>query len=155
MQSSTGGISLPPLDHIGLIVKDLKKTTEYLSSTLGAGPWQIHEGIEYYKEEIGIDELDVGEPFGLKEAQAKLGTEVLEVLQPTDGKRSVYSKFLEANGEGLHHLAYSVPNWEEMVSYLLEHGGRLIACGYFEGYRWYYIETKPGGIVIELTNIPR
>ena len=124
MQSSTGGISLPPLDHIGLIVKDLKKTTEYLSSTWGAGPWHIHESIEYYKEEIGIDELDVGEPFGLKEAQGKLGAEMLEVIQPTDGKRSVYSKFLEANGQGLHHLAYTVPNWEEMVSYLLEHGGR-------------------------------
>ena len=87
MQSGSGGIALPTIGHIGVVAKDLDKTTQYLSSTWGAGPWEVHEGIEYYKEGIAVDELDVGEPFGLKEALGKLGTVMVEVIQRLDEKR--------------------------------------------------------------------
>lgn len=148
MQSDTGAIVQSSLDHIGVVVKDIDKTVEFLSSILGLGPWKIFEGIEYYKDEMRVDELGVGEPFRLKLAFAKLGTTVVELLQPLDG-RSVYSQFLQTKGEGLHHIAFSVSNWDDAASKLEERGARIVAGGFAEGKRWAFFETKPGGIIVE------
>lgn len=150
MQSYSGTIAAFSLDHIGVVVKDIDKTIEFLSSLLGLGPWRIFEDVEYHKDEMKRDELGVGggEPFRLKMAVAKLGTIVVELLQPLDG-RSVYSQFLENKGEGLHHVCFNTSNWDDMVSRLEECGGRIIAGGFAEGRRWAFYETKPGGIIIE------
>lgn len=149
MQSDTGAIaSSSSLDHIGVVVKNIDKTIEFLSSTWGLGPWQVVEAVEHYKDEMKIDELEVGEPFRLKLAFAKLGPTVVELLQPLDGK-SVYSIFLETKGEGLHHIAFSVSNWDDVASELEEHGAKVIAGGFVEGKRWAYFNTKPGGIIVE------
>ena len=37
-----------------------------------------------------------------------------------------------------------------MVSRMQEHGGRVLEGSRFHGLRWCYVETKPGGIIIEL-----
>jgi methylmalonyl-CoA/ethylmalonyl-CoA epimerase len=69
-------------------------------------------------------DLLVGEPFTLKVAWARLGTGplVVELLQPVEG-RLAYAQFLETKGEGVHHIAFSVSNWGEMVSKFREQGG--------------------------------
>jgi len=145
MSSDTGAAALPPLYHINAVVKDIDKTMEFLSLIWGLGPWQVMEFT------IDKDDLLVGEPCSIKLAGAKLGPTILELIQPVVG-RSIWSEFLETNGEGLHHIAFSVPNWDEMVSKLQEQGGRMVAGGFVDkktGMRWCYFDTKPGGIVLE------
>ena len=143
MPSDTGATSQPTLYHIGVVVKDIDKTAEFLSSILGIGPWDVEE---YSPRE---DELMVGEPFKQKAAMAKLGPVELELLEQLEGG-DVWLEFLKTSGEGVHHICFTVPNWEEMVSKLKEQGSRMVAGGIFHGKRWCYFDTEPGGIIVEL-----
>jgi methylmalonyl-CoA/ethylmalonyl-CoA epimerase len=142
MPSDTGLRALPSPNHVGAVVKDADETAKLLSS-IGMGPWQTFEFSQ------GKDDLIVGEPFTLKVVWARLGGAlVLEVLQPLG--ESLWSRFLETSGEGLHHIAYNVSNYDEVVSKLQEQGGRMIWGGAFEGRRACYFDVKPKGIIIEL-----
>ena len=146
MQSGTGAIALPSPFKISAVVKDINKTIEFFSSTAGLGPWQT---FEYSAQK---DEVMVGEPFKIMVAWAEVGGPlVYELIQPLEG-RSVWSQFLETKGEGLHVIAYSAPsNWGEIVSKLQAQGATMLVGATFEGKRWCYLDTKPGGIRIELT----
>ena len=144
-------MALFSLDHMGVVVKDVDETVEFLSSILGLGPWQIFETVEYYKGEMKMDELGVGAPFRLKLAFARLGTIVVELLQPLEGM-SVYSQFLETKGEGVHHIAFDVSDFDAMASKLEEHGCRMVAGGFAKGNRWAFFDTKRGIIVEPLDN---
>ena len=144
MPSDAGAIPLPSsIDHIGVVVKDIDKTTKFLSSMWGLGPWQI---MDYSTRK---DEMIVGEPFKIKIAVAKLGSTVLELMQPLEG-RSFWSQFLETKGEGIDHIAFTVSNWDEMVSKAQEQGGKMVVGASFQGKRWCCFDSGPGGIVVEL-----
>ena len=143
MATDSSNIALPALDHLGVVVEDIDKTKEFLSRVLGLGPWQV---IDYAPTK---DELFVGEPFRLRIAVAGLASLVLELVQPMEGN-SIWSEFLKSKGEGLHHIAFTVPNLDEMVQKMEEAGSRVTASGSFKGKRWCYFETRPGGITIEL-----
>ncbi len=144
MPEDIGTVKLPPLENITVVVKDIDKTTEFLSRVCGIiGPW---ETMEYAPTK---EELMVGEPFKLKFAFAKLGTIVLQLTQPLEGK-TLWSEFLKSKGEGLHNLFFSVPNWEELVGKFNEQGSQIVAGGSLDGKRWCIFDTRPGGITIEL-----
>ena len=142
MQSNTNAKVLPPIYHISAVVKDVDEMTKFLSSIWGIGPWQTMD------ETPTKDELMIGEPYKTKIGVARLGPTQLELFQPVEGK-SIYSEFIRTNGEGLHHIAFSVPNWDEIVPKLQEHGGRMVAGGVSLGRRWGYFYTSPGGLIIE------
>jgi methylmalonyl-CoA/ethylmalonyl-CoA epimerase len=146
VQFGAGTVALPSPFKISAVVKDIDRTIKFLSSTAGLGPWETFE----YSAQKG--EIMVGEPFKIKVAWAKVGGPlVYELIQPLEGK-SVWSEFLKTKGEGFHVVSYSVPsNWEEIVTRLQAQGAMMLVGAIFEGKRWCYLETKPGGIRIELT----
>ena len=140
MQSDAEAIA--SLSHIGVVVEDVDKIYEFLSSIWNIDPSQT---LEYSPRK---DEMVVGEPFRLKLAFAKLGPVVLELIQPLS-KGSLWSQFLEDTGEGIHHIAFNVSNYDEMVSKLQEQGSKMVVGGKRRGTRWCYFETKPGSIIVE------
>jgi len=144
MQSDINAIVLPAPEHISVTVKDIDKTTEFFSSIWGLGPWLT---LEYSPKK---DEINIGEPFRIRGAWARLGPVVLEVIQPIEG-RSIWSQFLETKGEGLHHICFIVSNWDEVVSRLQEQGCRMLAGGIFLGKHWSYFEVNPGGLIVEIS----
>ena len=148
MSTDTSVIALSNPHHVGAVVKDIDETTKFLSSMWGLGPWDISEAVPTE------DELMMGEPFRLKMALAKLGSTSLELLQPLGEEKTLWSEFLETHGEGVHHIAFGVSNWEEIVSKTKEQGGRMVAGGIVWGTtHWCYFETKPGGIVVEFIEV--
>lgn len=136
-------ISLGTLFHIGYVVRDADKFGELLSSTYGSDPL---EPFEYWPTK---EEMLIGEPFGLKVAFTNLGEAPIELLQPLKGD-SVLHQALKAGREGVHHLCYSVPNWEEVVEELKSRNGQIIAGASFNDKRWCYIDMKDGGLVLEI-----
>jgi len=142
MPSDTGAVALPAPNHISVVVEDIDKTMEFLSSTWGLGPWQTVE------ISLGKDELMVGGPFRQRVAQAKLGPITLELIQQLEGG-GPWPEFLKTKGEGLHHIGFSISNWDEMVSKLKQQGAKMVAGGIYKGKRWCYFDTKPGGILVE------
>jgi 4-hydroxyphenylpyruvate dioxygenase-like putative hemolysin len=132
------------IDHVGVIVKDIDSTIELLTAICSLGPWNTYE-FKPHK-----DEMAVGSPPHLKVAHAKLGSAIaLELLQPLD-EESYHAKALRANGEGVDHIAYSTSDYDAVVSELLERGGKMLVAGLFKGKHWCYIDSQPGGIVLDL-----
>ncbi len=159
MKENDRALALPNPDHIGIVVKDVDKTVEYLSYVGIPGPWKI------FYHTAGADGLMVGKPFKIRIAAAKVGSVVFELIQPIDND-SLWAQFLENRGEGLQHIAFSISNFDAWVSRLQAQGSTIVvggrvsvqkddntieAFGNPNGDRWCYLENRSrGGIVIEL-----
>jgi methylmalonyl-CoA/ethylmalonyl-CoA epimerase len=130
------------LSHVGVAVKDAEATVNLLSKT-----WRIGtpEAFDYYPTP---DDMIAGEAFAVKLVFVNFGTHTYELLQPLDDK-SIWSKFIEEHGEGIHHVAYGVSNYDQMVETMQAQGHKLLVAAVFNGCRWCYFEMQPGGIVIE------
>jgi methylmalonyl-CoA/ethylmalonyl-CoA epimerase len=137
-----GTVALTNISHLGVAVKDAEKTAGFISSIWDIGQPEISD------YEAKTEELIVGKPFKVRLVFIKFGTHTIELLQPLDDK-SIWSKFIKEKGEGIHHIAYGVSNYDEMVSKLQKQGHPLLVAAVFQGCRWCYFDTAPGGMVIE------
>lgn len=97
------------IDHIGIAVKSIEKTSELFSNILG---------LKVAGEEL-VEEQKV------KVAFLPLGDSELELLESTspDGPIAI---FIEKKGEGIQHIAFRVDNIEKALEKLKEEGVRLI-----------------------------
>ena len=144
MSSDTGDIVLPPLSHIGVVVEDIENTTKLLSPVLGIGSWEIFEA------KLKKEEMLEGEPCTLNVARSSLGSILIELIQTVEGK-SLWADFLETKGEGIHHIAYSVSNWDDVASKIKQQGCTMLIGGIApNGKRWAYFRVNPGGIIVEV-----
>ncbi len=88
------------LNHLGIAVHDLDAATK------------IYQTMGLYVEKI----IDVPEQ-GVRVAFIPLGESTLELVQPTSPDSAI-ARFLEKNGEGLHHLAIQVDDIKASLSEL-------------------------------------
>jgi methylmalonyl-CoA/ethylmalonyl-CoA epimerase len=97
------------VDHIGIAVANLDETLKLYTDVLGM---QLH-GIETVTEQkVRVAFLPVGD------------TEI-ELLESTDADGPI-ARFIEAKGQGIQHIAFSVPDIEAALAELQEKGVRLI-----------------------------
>ena len=146
MQLEEGLIEIPSFpEHIGVVVRDAEKAIEYLSSTYKLSRSQIVGDYTPSNEE-----LLAGKDFKVKVATAEMGSMKLEFLEPLN-EESILAQFLRERGEGLHHIAFSVSNLDEVIAKLKAQGVEMLVGGRVEGLRWAYMDTsgKPGGIITE------
>jgi 4-hydroxyphenylpyruvate dioxygenase-like putative hemolysin len=137
---------LPPpekIGHLGLVVKDLEKTMEFLSSIWEIGPWQSFEFTP------GADDLLAGKPCRLMVGQAPIGTTILELVEPLSGD-NIWADFRDEHGEGLHHIAFVVKDWEATVARFEQAGIPMIVGGIADSKHWGYFATTPGGLLAEI-----
>lgn len=97
------------LNHVGIAVRSIDEQRSFYESTLGAE----FEGLE----DVPSQKVRV--------AFFRIGDVRLELLEPTDAASAV-AKFLEARGEGLHHLAFTVEDINERIAELKSAGLRMI-----------------------------
>lgn len=143
MKLGSGIMPLTNLSHIGIAVKDADSTiTKFLSSVWNIGTPEV---VDY---EPKPEDLIAGEIFKVKLVFIKFGTITIELLQPMDDK-SIWAKFIKAKGEGIHHVAFGVSNYDELVSKMQELKYPMLVAARFQGCRWCYFDTNPGGMVIE------
>lgn len=104
-------LQLPWLFHIGWVVGDCEAAQHELADRLGAGPF-----VGRAPEARSIQAVFRGRdaPLSLKVVFGLLGGVIIELLQPLDD-RSPHAEFLAERGEGLHHLAYLVDDFDEQV----------------------------------------
>ena len=97
------------INHIGIAVKSLENSIPFYRDQLG----MTFEGTEEVTEQK------------VKVAFLQVGESRIELLEPTSADSPV-AKFLEKNGEGIHHMAYEVTDIEAALAELKEKGVRLI-----------------------------
>ena len=79
MTASKSTKVLPPLHKISAVVKEVEATIQLFSSLWNIAPWQVVEK--------NLSQLDMvlSAPGRVKMARARLGSIVLELLQPIEG----------------------------------------------------------------------
>lgn len=97
------------VDHIGIAVRSIDESLKF---------WQDVIGIQCH----GVEEVAEQK---VKTAFLPLGDTEIELLEGTS-EDSPVSKFIEAKGEGIHHIAIRVPNIEQALEELKARGVRLI-----------------------------
>ena len=142
---------LPPVDHLGVVVKDIDQGIEYYSSNFGLGPFNMSESSR-------TGALIRGKPgnYRIKQAFAKMGPTVLELSQVMEG-RPVQRDFLEKNGEGLHHLGFLTEDLDADLAKFKKNGFTVIQSYDSPpgGVRFAFLDTnKVGGLVFEFVWLP-
>jgi methylmalonyl-CoA/ethylmalonyl-CoA epimerase len=104
------------IDHLGIAVRSLDASIEYYEKALG-----LHC---HGREEV--------ESQKVKTAFFEAGDVHIELLEPTSDDSPI-AKFLEKNGEGVHHIAFRVDNIEGQLKQASDAGVRLIHEVPFDG----------------------
>jgi methylmalonyl-CoA/ethylmalonyl-CoA epimerase len=104
------------IDHLGIAVRNLDASIEYYETALG-----LHC---HGREEV--------ESQKVKTAFFEAGDVHIELLEPTS-EDSPIAKFLEKNGEGIHHIAFAVDDIGGQLKKASDAGVRLIHEVPFEG----------------------
>ena len=97
------------IEHIGIAVKSIADSLPYYENVLGLKCYNI--------EEVADQKV--------KTAFFKVGQTKLELLEPTS-EESTIAKFIEKKGEGVHHIAFAVPNVADALTEVESKGVQLI-----------------------------
>ncbi len=97
------------LDHVAIAVRDLDAA------------------VAEYGRQYRVEPLyrEVVEEQWVEEAMLPVGGSFVQLLQPL-GLDTPVGRFLDRRGEGLHHLAFSVPDLRAAIDHLAGEGVRLI-----------------------------
>jgi len=148
---------LAKVDQVALVVRDLDTAVRAYWERLGVGPWTI---VTFGPETVR--ELEYrGQPssFSMRAAFAMTENVQLEIIESLTGP-NIYEEFLEAHGEGMHHLGIRVPDLRAAVAEMEAQGYKVIQAGYGTGTSgeggFAYFETDgPLGTLIEFIELPR
>lgn len=97
------------IDHIAIVVKSLDDSIKVFDQMFGLKP----EKIEIVQEQ------------GVKAALFPIGPCEIELLEPINPESGV-AKFLEAKGEGIHHICLEVDDVDKELQTLEAKGAKLI-----------------------------
>jgi len=100
---------LQKINHIGIAVQSLEDSLPFYRDIL-AMPFAGVE--EVAEQKVRVAMLGIGESK-------------IELLEPTSPDSPV-AKFLEKNGQGIHHIAYEVDDIEGAIASLVAAGARMI-----------------------------
>jgi methylmalonyl-CoA/ethylmalonyl-CoA epimerase len=101
------------ISHIGIAVKNLDDAVKIFSEILGYGP-----------EHVG-EVTDQNVKVAVFAPENNSGTGRIELLTPTN-ETSPIKRYLDKNGQGIHHLALKVSDIEKKLEELRSKGFRLI-----------------------------
>ena len=101
--------SLTDIDHVAIAVNDLEAA------------------IRWYEEmfEATVAHREVVDRDGVEEALLKVADSYIQLLTPVSADSPV-AKYLERNGEGIHHVGYRVDDCAAALATLQANGAQVI-----------------------------
>ena len=97
------------VEHIGIAVKDLKKSNEIFAKLFGKDHYKIEK----------VESENVSTSFFM------LGETKIELVEATSSDSAI-SKFIDKKGEGIHHIAYEVSDILKEMNRLTQEGFVLL-----------------------------
>ena len=122
------------VEHIGIAVRSITDHLPYYENVLGLKCYNI--------EEIADQKV--------KTAFFKVGQTKIELLEPTS-EESTIAKFIEKKGEGVHHIAFAVPDVAQSLAEVEAKNVQLIdkmPRGGAEGLQIAFLHPKSTGSVL-------
>jgi catechol 2,3-dioxygenase-like lactoylglutathione lyase family enzyme len=144
-------LELKRLVQIGIVVRDLERTTQLLGALFGLGPFQFIEwpdrsGSKYYYR--GEEK-----PIKLRQAFVQVGPIELEFVEVVEGDCNAYREFLEQTGGGIHHVLFEVDDINDVIKALSDVGIDVVqsGTGIRPGTSWALLDTNDQvGFFVEL-----
>ena len=128
------------IDHLGIAVKSLAEARKFYEAL----------GMKVIGEEVVEHER-------VRVAMVPVGESRIELLEATS-EESPIARFIAKRGEGLHHVALSVPDLSATVEQLKKNGTRLVSDEIKVGAGGHlYVFVHPsatGGVLLELCEDP-
>lgn len=129
------------IDQIGVVVSSVDECVRRYEQIFGEGSFVVVEGEAPAKLGNGQEVMIKG-----KLAFLQLGPVQVELIEILDGP-SIHLDFLKNHGEGIHHVAMYVSDFDDRLAEFRTKGLRVLQQG--QGLRRYaYLDTKP--FVLEL-----
>jgi methylmalonyl-CoA epimerase len=100
---------LTEIDHVAIAVRDLEAAMAWYAEMFGAT----------------VAHREVVERDGVEEALLKVADSYVQLLMPVRDDSTV-AKWLDKNGEGIHHVGYRVSDVGSTLDAVVAHGGRAI-----------------------------
>jgi methylmalonyl-CoA/ethylmalonyl-CoA epimerase len=97
------------IDHVAIAVRDLESAIAYYHDTYG----------------VGVEHREVVESDGVEEALLKVADSYVQLLTPVRDDSPV-ARYLDKQGEGIHHVAYRVESCAEALERVKAQGHRVI-----------------------------
>lgn len=150
-RSNDSRIQLGPVVQVGIVVRDVEATVAAWTARFALPPAQI---VDWPPDDARVVRRATyrGQPgdFRMRLAFVETGSVQLEFIQPLEGG-NIYSEFLDAHGEGIHHLLFEADDPEAVAARLdapiLQSGGSTLRPGAI----WAYLDTEAVlGAMIEL-----
>ncbi|MEM1112619.1 MAG: VOC family protein [Pseudomonadota bacterium] len=138
----TSALNLPPCDQVGFVVRNLQSALAFYEPLFG--PFSTMEpGPMSYNYRGAEESCDMKLAFG------KSGDLEIELIQWLEGG-CPHKEFIEAGGEGMHHLRFVVDDLDGSVA-AAEELGYVSVWGkrYAEGLAVAYLEREGDPLIIE------
>jgi len=104
-----GSGHLTDIDHVGIAVADLDAAVEWYR--------KMFKAEVVHRERIESD--------GVDEALIKVADSYIQLLHPYT-ETSPLAKYMERNGEGIHHVGYRVNDCAEVLEHVKSEGARVV-----------------------------
>ena len=138
--------------QVAVVVKDLDESMKKYWETYGIGPWTIYTFNPSTVSDMIIDNKRAD--YAMRLSLCNIGKVQWELIQPLDDK-SIYADFLKKHGEGLHHVAFGVENYDQAMSYFKDKGIGVCQGGTWHGLTYTYLETEDAlATIAEIYKVP-
>lgn len=123
------------LDHIGIVVKDIKEARGYYKNQFGFNA--LSEITDEPAQKVKVMFIEMG----------LSGFPAIELIQP-EGEDSAVYNFLKKTGGGLHHLSYEVEDLDKAIEHFKNTKAFMVGKVYpgagHKGRRvvWFYTKNK-------------
>jgi methylmalonyl-CoA/ethylmalonyl-CoA epimerase len=144
------------VDQVAVVVRDLDEAMRRYSEELGIAPWSVYTFTPEWIREMTFRGRE--QPYSMKLALAQVGETMYELIEPLDGPNT-YQEFLDARGEGLHHLGFFVEDLDATIREMQEKGFAVLQSGRGFGVDgdggYAYFETDGAlGCIVEAIELP-
>ena len=112
--------------QVAMVVKSVEASVRRYWDDLGVGPWKLYTLNPSNTSNITFHGRPVQHSF--RAALTEFGEVEWELIQPLDN-RSVYAEHLAVHGEGLHHVAFEVEDFEKVTKELTSKGYENVQSG--------------------------
>jgi methylmalonyl-CoA/ethylmalonyl-CoA epimerase len=149
-----GNAFISGVHQVALVVRNIDRALEEYTNRMGIGPWWVRLYAPPQLTDMRIRGKEI--PYSMKLAIAWTGSTMWELIQPVDGP-SIYKEFLDAHGEGLHHLQvrHEGMDFDTAMAAFAERGCPLLMEGRMGESQFAYLQTEgPLKTVLEIVKRP-
>ena len=114
------------ITQVAMVVHSVEATAKKYYDDLGIGPWRFYTIEPETTGEMTLRGRPVKHAF--RAALTKVGDVSMELIEPLEGE-SLYAEHLAQHGEGLHHVAFAVDNYEDTKRQLKDKGYQEVQSG--------------------------